>query len=245
MPIAGRRQFLLLFDLAFSAPKGIVAAREAARGLVLRGMRPGDLVGVATYSAAHGPQILLGFTSDRRQVDAALDALGTVRDDRGADPLRLVMARAGGKKGADGSQLAGPSLEADTARSNELLDAQGGQLANLGRESTRGNEKAAVTALTRAYSQLAGMLGGLPGRKQVVYFSEGFDSSLLTGGGGPPPIPPRSASAPTPTARPRTRSSRTAPTRTSISRTPRRASAAPRRSTASSGCSRSSAAPTA
>jgi VWFA-related protein len=182
VPIAGRRQFLLLFDLAFSGPKGIVAAREAARGLVLRGMRPGDLVGVATYSAAHGPQILLGFTSDRRQVDSALDALGTVRDDRGADPLRLVMARAGGKKGTDGSQLAGPSLEADTARSNELLDAQGGQLANLGRESTRGNEKAAVTALTRAYSQLAGMLGGLPGRKQVIYFSEGFDSSLLTGG---------------------------------------------------------------
>jgi VWFA-related protein len=187
-PIAGRRQFLLLFDLAFSGPKGIAAAREAARGLVLRGMRPGDLVGVATYSAAHGPQILLGFTSDRRQVDAALDALGTVRDDRGADPLRLVMAR-GGKAGAAAGQLAGPSLEADTARSNELLDAQGGQQANLGKESTRGNEKAAVTALTRAYSQLAQMLSGLPGRKQVVYFSEGFDSSLLTGGGKSPTAP--------------------------------------------------------
>ncbi len=187
-PVAGRRQFLLLFDLAFSGPKGIVAAREAARGLVLRGMRPGDLVGVATYSAAHGPQILLGFTSDRRQVDAALDALGSVRDDRGADPLRLVMAR-GGKPGAAAGQLAGPSLEADTARSNELLDAQGGQQANLGKESTRGNEKAAVTALTRAYSQLAQMLSGLPGRKQVVYFSEGFDSSLLTGGGQSPTAP--------------------------------------------------------
>jgi VWFA-related protein len=187
-PIAGRRQFLLLFDLAFSGPKGIVAAREAARGLVLRGMRPGDLVGVATYSAAHGPQILLGFTSDRRQVDAALDALGSVRDDRGADPLRLVMAR-GAKAGAGTPQLAGPSLEADTARSDELLDAQGGQQANLGKESTRGNEKAAVTALTRAYSQLAQMLSGLPGRKQVVYFSEGFDSSLLTGGGKSPTAP--------------------------------------------------------
>ncbi len=183
VPIAGRRQFLLLFDLAFSSPKGIVAAREAARGLVLRGMRPGDLVGVATYSAAHGPQILLGFTSDRRQVDAALDALGTVRDDRGADPLRLVMARAAGKSGgAQGGQLAGPSIEADASRSTELVDAQGGQLANLGRESIRGNEKAAVTALTRGYSQLAHMLSGLPGRKQVVYFSEGFDSALLTGG---------------------------------------------------------------
>src|SRR4029077_16095435 len=39
-PVAGRRQFLLLFDLAFSGPKGIAAAREAARGLVLRGLHP-------------------------------------------------------------------------------------------------------------------------------------------------------------------------------------------------------------
>ncbi|HEY3570610.1 MAG TPA: VWA domain-containing protein [Thermoanaerobaculia bacterium] len=180
VPPAGRRQLLLLFDLAFSNPKSVVAAREAARSLVLKGIRPGDLVGVATYSAARGSQILLGFTSDRRQVDAALDALGAVRDDKAGDPLRLVL-----KRGAGGPQLASPSQEADTARSNELIDAQGGQLANLGRESTRANDKAAATALTRANAQLAQMLRGLPGRKQVIYFSEGFNSALLTGGGGP------------------------------------------------------------
>jgi len=181
VPLAGRRQILLLFDLAFSNPRAVVAAREAARSLVLKGIKPGDLVGVATYSAAHGSQILLGFTSDRRQVDAALDSLGAVRDDKAGDPLRLVMKRDAG----DRRQLAGPSVEADTARSNELIDAQGGQLATLGKESTRANEKAAATALTRSYGQLAQMLNGLPGRKQVVYFSEGFNSALLTGGGGP------------------------------------------------------------
>jgi VWFA-related protein len=179
VPAAAQRRFLLLFDLAFSSPKSIVAAREAARGLVLKGLRPGDLVGVATYSAAHGAEIALGFTSDRRQVDAALDSLGAVRDPHGADPLRLVMAP-GGKGGAAG-RTSGPSLEADTARSNDLLDAQGGQLASLGKQSTRANEKAAVTALTRSETELARLLGSLPGRKQIVYFSEGFDSSFLTG----------------------------------------------------------------
>ncbi len=182
VPPAARRQLLLLFDLAFSDPRGVVAAREAARSLVLKGIRPGDLVGVATYSAAHGPQILLGFTSDRRQVDAALDSLGAVRDDKAGDPLRLVMKRDAGAAGQ--RQLVGPSVEADTARSNELLDTQGGQLAGLGKESTRANEKAAATAQTRAYVQLAQTLRGLPGRKQVVYFSEGFNSALLTGGAG-------------------------------------------------------------
>jgi VWFA-related protein len=179
VPAAAQRRFLLLFDLAFSSPKAIVAAREAARGLVLKGLKPGDLVGVATYSTAHGAEVALGFTSDRRQVDAALDSLGAVRDPHGADPLRLVIAPAG-KAGAAGS-LAGASLEADTARSNDLLDAQGGQLASLGKQATRANEKAAVTALTRSESELARLLGSLPGRKQIVYFSEGFDSSFLTG----------------------------------------------------------------
>ena len=179
VPPAGRRQLLLLFDLAFSNAKGVVAAREAARSLVLKGIRPGDLVGVATYSRGHGSQILLGFTSDRRQVDAALDSLGAVRDDKAGDPLRLVLKRGAG----DHPQVAGPSLEADIAHSNELIDAQGGQLANLGRESTREDEKAAATAQTRANAQLAQMLRGLPGRKQILYFSEGFNSALLTGGG--------------------------------------------------------------
>ncbi len=179
LPAAAQRRFLLLFDLAFSSPKSIVAAREAARGLVLKGLKPGDLVGVATYSTAHGAEVALGFTSDRRQVDAALDSLGAVRDPHGADPLRLVMAP-GGKEGAAG-RLSGPSIEADSARSNELLDAQGGQLASLGKQSTRANEKAAVTALTRSETELARLLGSLPGRKQIVYFSEGFDSSFLTG----------------------------------------------------------------
>jgi VWFA-related protein len=179
VPPAARRQLLLLFDLAFADPKKVIAAREAARSLVLKGLRPGDLVGVATYSTAHGPQILLGFTSDRRQVDAALDSLGAVRDDKTGDPLRLVV-----KKDAGQRQLAGPSVEADTARSNALIEAQGGDLVGLGKESTRANEKAAVTALTRSYSQLAQMLGGLPGRKQILYFSEGFNSALLTGGAG-------------------------------------------------------------
>jgi VWFA-related protein len=180
IPLAGRRQFLLLFDLAFSDPKSVVKARDAARDLVIKGLRPGDLVGVATYGATRGPQLILGFTSDRRQVDSALEDLGKVSPDRPDDPLRLVLARPGA--GGEQRQLAERSQEADAAHTDSLLaTGLGEQQANLTRESNRGVQKAAVTALTRAYSDLARVLGGIPGRKQVVYFSEGFDSTLLTG----------------------------------------------------------------
>ena len=190
VPLAGRRQFLLLFDLAFSDPKSIVKAREAARGLVLKGLRPDDLVGVATYSAARGPQIVLGFTSDRRQVDSALETLGLARSkDAPSDPLRLVIAGAG-NTGTAGKQLAEHSQEADAATTEALFSQEtfGSQLSGLNREASRASQKGAVTALTRAYSDLAKVLGAVPGRKQVVYFSEGFDSSLLTGTAGTAPL---------------------------------------------------------
>ena len=180
LPMAGRRQFLLLFDLAFSDPRAIVRAREATRELVLKGLRAGDLVGLATYSAARGPQLVLGFTSDRRQVDAALDSLGLVRAPAN-DPLRLVMTPAGA---GDQRLLAEGSREADAANVDALVRELGPEQANLGRESNRSAQTAAVTALTRSFSGLARMLAAIPGRKQVLYFSEGFDSSLLTGSAG-------------------------------------------------------------
>ncbi|HEV7669122.1 MAG TPA: hypothetical protein VGS22_11390 [Thermoanaerobaculia bacterium] len=91
VPVAGRRHFLLVFDLSFSEPKSIVKARGAARDVVLRSLHPSDLVAVATYSEARGPELVLGFTADRRQIEAAIDSLGLPSlVDRNPDPLRLL-----------------------------------------------------------------------------------------------------------------------------------------------------------
>ena len=51
LSLAGRRHFMLLFDLSFSKPSSIVRARHAAIELVERGMHPTDLIGVAAYSS--------------------------------------------------------------------------------------------------------------------------------------------------------------------------------------------------
>ncbi len=184
---AARRHFLLLFDLSFSEPKSIVKGREAARKLVL-GLHSSDVVAVATYHSATGPTLVLGFTSDRRQVDAALDSVG-VDAGNPNDPLRLVMRRGlggsdrrGGPARASSPNVAGTVDSPDyRAGSADTIAAENDRLSNnMGSGDTEG-QKRAVTALTRSFADLAKVMGGVQGRKYVVYLSEGYDSRLLQG----------------------------------------------------------------
>ena len=187
VPAAARRHFLLLFDLTFSDPQAVVRAREAARDLVLQGLHGSDLVALATYSAKQGTQLVLGFTSDRRQIDTALDTLGLAKlAGRSVDPLRLVLSQlapAGGEGGAEGSaapRAAEASLEAEAANSMSMLS-ELGAMGAMGRDATGSAQKAAISGLTRSFAGLARMMGGVVGRKHVVYLSEGFDSSITQG----------------------------------------------------------------
>ena len=188
LPISARRHFLLLFDLAFSDARSVVRAREAARDLVLQGLQPEDLAAVATYSASRGPQIVLGFTADRRQIDAALDTLGIVPDaDRPPDPLRLVVAQrdetdrpADTRSAVQSRRTSEAGLETE-ALHNEALLAELGSLGKLGERANTASQKTAVTAFARSFADLGKLMGSVLGRKYVVLLSEGFDTSLVTG----------------------------------------------------------------
>ena len=188
VPAAARRHFLLLFDFSFSDPQSIARGQEAARKLVL-GLHSADLVAVATYHAAKGPKLVLGFTSDRRQVDTALESL-TVEDEKGNDPLRLVLKRSG--RGGRERQAASP----DTAMASESqaygssspqdpILAYNDQLNDSMGKSDLESQKREVTALTRSFADLAKVMGGVQGRKHVVYLSEGYDVRLLQGTSDP------------------------------------------------------------
>ncbi len=130
-PPAGRRHFLLLFDLAFTRPGYIARAVDSARKLVASGLQPSDLVAVAIYSDREGVRMPLGFTPDRAQVDRALDVLDALlqgkrpaKDSRAAalkaDPLGLTtggwgvdLAEAGDAQGYRTSAFA-EALAAET-----------------------------------------------------------------------------------------------------------------------------------
>ncbi len=113
------RSLLVLFDLAFGDARSLERARRGIAQMIDKQLHPSDRVAIATYEASDGAQILLGFTSDRELLRAALDLLGAVfRGDRRAvasarAAFQRREAEAGGRSERDGlarlSARLGPS----------------------------------------------------------------------------------------------------------------------------------------
>lgn len=180
-----KRQYLLLFDLSFSDPGGLVRAREAATQFV-DGLPSGDLVAVGTVSVDSGATLLVNLTTDRRQVRRAIDTLGLGRFQRHPDPLRMAV-----------------DLGADTVLSRDELT---GRLRSSGPEPGEGGPgrgqlrewlRDMMVVFRRSQRdeyvrKVGGWLDGLKalghaldwvsGRKEVVLLSSGFDPAPLVGG---------------------------------------------------------------
>ena len=179
VPAAARRHILFLFDLALSYPASILRAREAARQMVAGSLHPTDLAAVGVYTSTRGAQLVLGFTSDRRQIDAAIAALGAPQLlQTSPDPLGIVYADRAAlrntRETAPGlNPLVGVDAEAELTAYLESIETRTG----------RAVEKNKVLALASSLAALADMMAGIEGNKQVVFLSEGFDSSILFGRG--------------------------------------------------------------
>jgi VWFA-related protein len=191
VPVSARRHFLMMFDLSYSEPKSIVKARLAAQKVVDT-LHPTDLVAVAIYSTQQGPQLVLGFTPDRRQIAAAIDTLGVPKlVDRSPDPLKLVYSQTQANRfnEPEPPPTSGAGAAARAAKEDALLDT----LANFAAGTEHAERKAQeqlVLGLTRSFADLARLMAEVGGRKYVVYLSEGYDASLVSGKSN---LAPRSA----------------------------------------------------
>lgn len=185
VPISGRRHFLLLFDMAFSDPASISRARETARELIEEELHASDLVSVATYTHQRGPQLVLGFTSDRKQIKLAIETLGLPQlVERHPDPLAFVLGEAtqslregatsDTEGGAGAGGIAGGIADAEFAA--QLGDTKIGY-----DRAQRGEAQGRVLAMTTAFEDLAKVLNDVQGRKYVVLLSEGFNADLILG----------------------------------------------------------------
>ncbi len=185
MNAPGRRHFLLLFDLSFSSVPAILKARLAAREFVLHSLAPTDLAAVATVSLERGPRLVVTFTPDRAQLARGIDTLGSKSELGGEryDPLRFVLAQ--GLPDASDASSSGqgqlPDLRDD--RTGGALGDYLSSLSVMGAKDQRMFDSSRVTAMSRTLGSVAKSLAGLKGRKQVILFSEGFDSRLILGRG--------------------------------------------------------------
>src|SRR5262249_53450863 len=125
-----------------------------------------------------GMRILIGFTSDRAQVERAVESLGVGDVDRKADPLGITYTGvsptsspptpSGGRSG----RAFDPAAEIqEQARENQVVFAR----------SEAGDYRRKIAILTKGLEQLARVLDAQQGRKQVIYLSAGFEQTALVG----------------------------------------------------------------
>jgi VWFA-related protein len=175
---AARRTFLLLFDLGFSSPNSLQRAKDAARSFVQQSVAAGDLVAVATIDVDKGFRLLSTFTTDRELIAAAIadpfafhgsDPLGLANETRiieliePDDSKHMVVPTFGNN---------GNAMAADRAQREMQEQIAAAQIPSARRRAER--EIEALQGLARG-------LRVVPGRKQIVFLSEGFDPKLLQG----------------------------------------------------------------
>lgn len=168
---ATRRQFLLLFDLGFSTPSGLNKSRAAALEFLQKGLGPRDLVAVAVLGPG-GPNILVGFTSDRAQLRQAVSTLGMAGGERLRDPLALAwdLGVQVQETPAGLVIMGGGGIDRDTFY--------------LLQRTEQEVYRRRVGAYVGSLESLARLLDSVKGRKQIVLFSAGFDQSVVSGADG-------------------------------------------------------------
>lgn len=165
---AARRNWILLFDLSFTSPIGRSRAQEAALNFIAKGMGRRDLAAVATIDIDRGLRIVTSLTTDRNLLGAAI---ANPRNFVSADPLRIASSTVSESTAND------VSIQAQAADQNDAAT----EIARLDKRQNDEYNRARIERQLHLLSDLGRTLRVLPGRKQVILFSEGFDPRLVRG----------------------------------------------------------------
>jgi VWFA-related protein len=168
-----RRRFLLLFDKSFTDVGGLFRAQRAASDFVRQRLAESDLAAVATFDVNHGLRLVANFTEDRALLVHAVESLGVPGLSYISDPLGLAADLMATDIPTTGSR------SADTPQ--QLLDSALGVLARQIRTAEEQQYRAHIQGLLGNLTELARALRHVDGRKQILYFSAGFDQRLLVG----------------------------------------------------------------
>jgi VWFA-related protein len=174
---AARRRFLLLFDKSFTDLPGLDRSRRAASDFVRRKLAASDLAAVATFDTQNGIRLLANFTDDRALLVHAVNTLGVPSISRITDPLGLAADLSVADLRATESLEEGPTLQG-------LTDSYTRALVMRMRSADEQLYRQQVSVLLEGFEGLAAALQAVQGRKQILYFSAGFDARMLVGQAG-------------------------------------------------------------
>ena len=173
---AARRHFMLVFDLAFSQPRSLLKAQEAARDFINTLVQPRDRVAIASVDAEHGFRLLTAFTTDR---NALLGAIGDPRNFTATDPLQIAGNPINPEsKNVSGSEIPGGRQNGGGGGSAEE------QIHDINKQLTKHDDAYVRARINRVITTLGGLaklLDAVHGRKEVVLLSEGFDPKYVQG----------------------------------------------------------------
>lgn len=175
-PAAARRHWLIVFDLSYTSLTGLLRARDGALTFVNRAMKESDLAAVATLSTDTGWKLLANFSGDKKQLSEAIRTLGLPGlTTRSGDPLGLLFTApiSGTTAGGGGS-----------SRSELMVEDMKELQQTLQKPSTDNLARAKVTQLMKSLAGMGRTLDSVRGRKHVLFFSEGFETRLMSGGAG-------------------------------------------------------------
>ncbi|MGZ5454643.1 MAG: VWA domain-containing protein, partial [Candidatus Aminicenantales bacterium] len=193
-PVGGpqlNRKFFFLFDFAFTDPRSSRKAREAALNFMDTAIRPGDEIGVLSYSPMRGLTIHEYLTTDHARVRNIVDAFGlravagraeTLTNFLYADELRHMQdsgypnPTGGAFQPAQGSSGGGDS--AADVFFQEQARAQTGGVVDEGRRQGYTDQ---ARQFAQTFANLARAMRYVPGWKNLILFSSGISRALIYG----------------------------------------------------------------
>src|SRR5262249_1470607 len=134
------------------------------------GMQRRDLAAVATVDINHGFRMVTAFTTDRTLLTAAIANPQTFV---ASDPLQIA--------GATVFEVASDKVQQEASSRATQFDDIAKDIALMEKRLHDTYDRTRVERQMLLLKDLATTLRALPGRKQVIFFSEGFDPRLVQG----------------------------------------------------------------
>lgn len=198
VPQMARRLFIFFFDLRHTTRLGLLNARKSAGLFLQEKFLPIDLGMVATFHPDKGIEVLCQITSDAHSLLQAVDTLGlvtTTQRGRAGYFNSGFVAENAGTLGNLNSQIdqifsAGiESTETGIGGNEDLESLQFDQevlehIADILQRAQRAEEDVYRADVNRFLLQFQGFgnaLRQIHGRKNLIWFSSGFDEKILTG----------------------------------------------------------------